>query len=423
VFSFFRKDFAMMTSNSSKPRRDGAVAPLMALLLVPLLAMVAFAVDAGWMVLSQSDLQNAADAAALAGAQQLLGQQQLNPSTHQYTLVNGFAQYYQPGQTQQSTILAAATSAATATAKDFASYQSAGGNKSLTLNDADIQFGFTDSSGEFTPMPLFTGFPNTIKVVLRLDTQANGPLKLFFGPVLGMKSINLTATASATIYAGTINGFNMSSSLLSRILPMTYDVNHWNNFLKTGFGPDGTQSLDPNGTPQLQAYPSIKFVGNFGMLSLDQLTDGASTIGSWIDNGVSMNTLQVDVNDNLLPLSAHNPNAWDWKGNSGLKTSDIHAVMPVVGNTYLLPLFKPVDPGIPDPSTYQPGVNTGTNYGYNIVQFVGIRITFVNNSSVMVEPAGVIDPNPLFTGITPATPPPPGSSGLQTTYLVPKLSQ
>ena len=72
-----------------RPHRRGAVAPLAAILLVPLLGMVAFAVDSGWMVLARSDLQNAADAAALAGAQQLTGQQQLNSTSGLYNLVNG----------------------------------------------------------------------------------------------------------------------------------------------------------------------------------------------------------------------------------------------------------------------------------------------------------------------------------------------
>ena len=71
-------------------RRRGAVTVLVALLTVPFLGMVAFAVDIAWIVQSRSDLQNAADAAALAGAEQLM---------------NGFVQYSLPGQTLQSTIL------------------------------------------------------------------------------------------------------------------------------------------------------------------------------------------------------------------------------------------------------------------------------------------------------------------------------
>ena len=52
---------------NSRPRR-GAVLPFMALMVVPLLAMLAFCVDLAWIVKTQAELQNVADAAALAGA-------------------------------------------------------------------------------------------------------------------------------------------------------------------------------------------------------------------------------------------------------------------------------------------------------------------------------------------------------------------
>src|SRR5438105_2250710 len=48
--------------------RRGAVTPFMALMLVPLLAMMVFSVDLGWILQTQAELQNVADASALAGA-------------------------------------------------------------------------------------------------------------------------------------------------------------------------------------------------------------------------------------------------------------------------------------------------------------------------------------------------------------------
>src|SRR5438270_4300848 len=60
-----------MKRTPTKPRR-GAVAPLTAVLMVALLAMVAFCVDFGYMVRINAELQNAADAAALAGAGKLM---------------------------------------------------------------------------------------------------------------------------------------------------------------------------------------------------------------------------------------------------------------------------------------------------------------------------------------------------------------
>src|SRR5258707_15346686 len=97
---------------SQRGDRRGAVTVLVALLTVPFLGMVAFAVDIAWIVQSRSDLQNAADSAALAGAEQLM---------------NGFVQYSLPGQTLQSTILTTSETSARTYAKNFAGYNTAGG--------------------------------------------------------------------------------------------------------------------------------------------------------------------------------------------------------------------------------------------------------------------------------------------------------
>src|SRR5262244_3636552 len=107
----------------AKARRRGAVIPLFAILLVPLLAMLAFSIDIGYIALVRTDLQTAADAAALAGAEKL---QDL------------YVQYTLPGQTYQPTILATVTSSSTDspkdTAKRFARYNKAG-NVPIALLD------------------------------------------------------------------------------------------------------------------------------------------------------------------------------------------------------------------------------------------------------------------------------------------------
>ena len=61
----------MSVLKSRSARRRGAVVPLMALMLVFILGVVAFAVDIGYMVVVRQELQNAADSSALAGASQL----------------------------------------------------------------------------------------------------------------------------------------------------------------------------------------------------------------------------------------------------------------------------------------------------------------------------------------------------------------
>ena len=89
----------------NKARRPGAVIPLFAILLIPLLGMLAFAIDIGYIALVRTDLQTAADAAALAGAEKL---QSL------------YVQYTLPGQAYQATLLSTATGNTAGSPKDTA---------------------------------------------------------------------------------------------------------------------------------------------------------------------------------------------------------------------------------------------------------------------------------------------------------------
>src|SRR5258707_729791 len=133
----------MIFSRATCGPRRGAVAPLVAVLLVPLVAMVAFAVDMAWIVETENELQSVADAAALAGANALI-----SDSTSQ----NGFVQYYLAGQKTQAAILSNAQATARAAAKACAKANTAGGVNNLAVNDSDIEFGFTDASGTYTAL-------------------------------------------------------------------------------------------------------------------------------------------------------------------------------------------------------------------------------------------------------------------------------
>ncbi len=387
-------------------RRRGAIAPLAAILLVFLVGMVAFAVDTSWIALTRSELQNTADAAALAGAGQLM---------------KGYVQYNLPKQsgTQKSSILTAAMASAKASAREFAAYNTAGSVGPLVLNDADIEFGFTDQVGNYTVSTASGPYPNTVKVTMRRDSQANGPLKLFFAPVLGVDTINVLATASATCYSATYDTFALRKGDKAGMLPITYDVNFWNNFLSTGQDPDGNANVDASGNPVLQVYPSIKAPGNFGELSLDDSHTGAGTTAGWIAHGMSASDVQALTDNGLLPLSQHKADTWDWQGNSGFKASNVMEINANVGTTYYLPLFQPVTSNL---SNYQAGVGQGANYYYDIVSFVSVTImpSPKGSQQIWVQPGPTLDPSAVFG---PGTVVPMGTtSSLATTFTTPKLS-
>ena len=417
----------MKRSPSRHGGRRAGIAPLTALLLIPLLGLVAFAVDMGWIVLVQSDLQNAADSAALAGAGQLM---------------NGFVSYNLPNQTNnQPTILSTAESSAKASAKQFAGLNAAGGVSSLTLLDSDIQFGFTDASGNYTVAGSGV-YPNTVKVTVRRDATANTSLGLFFAPVLGIPTANLNATASATIYAANIDSFTNVSSQAVGLLPVTYDVNNWNSFLSTGLAPGASSpTLDANGNPDVTVYPSVKDTGNFGLLGLDDSHAGASTVSSWITSGLTQPDVQNLLNNStsnqtpLIPLSQHNQNilpsastdgmgSWNWVGDTGMKTSVEHTLDNYDGDTYLLPLFEPLNPGTASGSGYIAGNGNGSHYYYNIVQFVAVKL--ISGDPVVVQPSAMVV-NPNWVILSSAVPAGTGTGSASTTnattFAPPKLTQ
>src|SRR6516225_2576735 len=117
-------------------KRRGAIVPLAALLMVVLVGMLAFAIDVGYMSTVKAELQNAADAAALAGAERLQNQ---------------FVQFYAPGQQQQTQIFQYTTTnksdpnSPISTAQRFAGYNQAGGVY-LQLPDSDVSFSYYDGA-------------------------------------------------------------------------------------------------------------------------------------------------------------------------------------------------------------------------------------------------------------------------------------
>lgn len=369
----------MKHQHTRTTRRPGVIAPLTAVLLIPLLGLIAFSVDLGYLVQVKAELQHVADAAALAGAQAL---------QQPYTL-------WVVATADKDRLRTNAMTAAREAARSYAGYNRAG-NTTLTLRDDDIAFGFLDSDGRYSETLTSLQYPNSVRVTLRRDRFSNGLVGLFFAPVLGTSSVALTASSRATIYTGRIDGFRSIPGFRGGMLPMTYDASHWDAFVLTGLDPDGNLSRAADGTPQIQVYPSVKYAGNFGQLALDDEHAGASEIRDWIANGIDATTIRTLQSHNLIPISNHPANTWDWLGDPGFKSSTVEAANQYAGETYLLPLYQAVR-SLPAPF-YEAGVGRGEEYNYNIVRFVPIKIMPADrpNREIVVQPSGHVDPTAVF---------------------------
>ena len=165
-----------MRSAESNHRRRGIAAVWVALTVLVLVGFVGLALDGGYILLSAHQLQNAADAASLAGAQKV-----------------------------RDNILAAREAA-----HDLAwANKAAGTPVELSLNggnapEGDIVVGDYDrDTRTFTPTEIE---PNAVKVVarrIRPEGAEDGGVDLLFGPIFGVDTANVGRQAIARIGGAT----------------------------------------------------------------------------------------------------------------------------------------------------------------------------------------------------------------------------
>ena len=199
----------------------GAVAAMAAIFLLVLLAFAAAAIDIGHALVARNELQNTADAAALAGTRALgVIYEGMTPAEQQaYTLTGG----------DQATVVAAVQETALA--------NSAAGVP-IAINADDIAIGTWDPTTRVhTPT---VNQPKAVRVWARRDASANGPISTFLAGVIGVTSVNVNAVATADMTA------------VGQTAPGQLDVPFGiSTFYFTQFGcGDAIQFYPNDGTPQ-----------------------------------------------------------------------------------------------------------------------------------------------------------------------------
>jgi hypothetical protein len=156
--------------------QSGVTAILVAIVLAMLLGFTALAVDIGYVMTTKNELQNVADAAALAATRQLGAIYQGMSHDDQQTYV-----------CDPSTIIPIA--------KDVAGKNKAGA-KNITINDDDLIIGQWDGDN-LTPT---LAQPDAVEVTARRDgASAQGPITTFFARILGINTVDVSADATAAL--------------------------------------------------------------------------------------------------------------------------------------------------------------------------------------------------------------------------------
>lgn len=178
----------------------GVVAPLTAVSLVALLGLTGAAIDLGALYSARGELQNAADASALAAANTMITYNSTNLAIAQPDVALTNAKNYSKANKSLGVVL----------------------NLRQPLGD-DFTIGYYDNrAGAFDPnrVGLALNDPSdltAVRVTVRRDEQANQPVRTFFSGIVGVSEVGLTASSTAFL------GFAASAPTGGTTIPIGVD--------------------------------------------------------------------------------------------------------------------------------------------------------------------------------------------------------
>jgi hypothetical protein len=277
-------------SHERSLNRHGSVLVISLLLMIAMLAVLAFAVDLGYVMHVKTELQRTADACALAAAGRL-------PD------------------------VAAATAVAQSTAvqNNWSSEVKIGEGDEWHGSDIDpmdVEIGRwnRDTATFTTPVP--AGYsPNAVRVILRRTKATGNPLTLFFGRVLGKSNTDTSASATA-IYDRWLCGPFVGIDWIS--VPGSPQTDSYNS----DEGPYGTKapghrgSICSDGPIGVDGAGIVRGDARAGKGHAVTITGGATVTRSIGSRSKPLNMPPVDVsevalaNDNAQVPLLQNGNSW-----------------------------------------------------------------------------------------------------------------
>ena len=282
-------------------RRRGSVLVLITLLMIPLFAMVALAIDYGYLLKIKTDLQRFADAAALACVQDLVpaadGSQDLS-------LVR-------------------------ARLRDYVTANSA---QSFQVLDADIEIGRYDPATIYSNVTLLnSGVYDTVRVTVRRDQSANSRVGLFFAPVLGVKDAAVTAIATAVLQKA--SGLPPGADVLPFAVPRSV----WD-----------TRAMGANwsiyGDGKIQDSSGGKIPGNWGTVDIGPESNSTNEINTQITNGLTQSDLDALNSGGRISTNTQIDAGQQisLQGETGLSTALKQSVQPINGQMRVVPIYQSV---------------------------------------------------------------------------------
>ncbi len=349
-----------------RPDRRGVILIFTAIMLVFVLAMVAFAVDLGYLLVTRTELQRTADATSLAAVWDLMDEGALSSDASVITTMDNV----------RSTV---------ATYAVMNNLPSVNAN---VINDpaGDIVVGTIAALGD--PMTFATPSTyNAVRVRVRRDGTVNTAVPTFFASALGFGTTSAQAEATARVETS-IGGFrDPGDGSNLPILPLALDANAWNDVLNGTAADDWSWDSDnsvattaPDGTHEVNLFPQeTDSPGNFGMIDIGSSSNSTSEAAAMILDGAT--PADLDYHGGSLELDANGELVLG--GDPGLSSGIKDALSQIVGQTRIVGLYTTVTDG-------------GSKAQYTIVKFVAVRVLHVDfsdsksNKQLIVQPSTIV---------------------------------
>lgn len=308
------------------------------MLILPLVAMVAFAVDYGYLLKIRTDLQRAADSAALASVQELVpradGSQNLDAA--RYRIREYLARNIDPA---------------------------------FVILDSDIEIGRYDPATIYSQVTLLpTGIFDTVRITVRRDEQANLPVSLFFARVLGSRSSGVTASATAVLQrASAIPPGAM-------ILPFAVPVSEWES-------KDHGEIWSIYADGKLTDSDGAEVPGNWGTVDIGPTKNSTNLLRDQINSGLhqaDLDALQADGRISSNDEIGAKQQFWA-NGNPGMSIGMKDAIRAAQGSKRVVPLFDALG------DTLAGGNVEFHVVGWGVVRVVESKWTGEHKSYVHVE--------------------------------------
>ena len=356
-----------------KSERRGTVVVLTAIMLVALFGMVAFAFDVGYIALVKTELQRSADAAAMAGAWELINDDELEGSENLNTTFTNV-------RNESVAYVAANTVSNVNPQIDFNGGNAAGG---------DLLIGHV-ANPSVSPLVMDYADPitfNAVQVTVRRNATWNDKVHLFFAPLIGVNDTELAATATA-VMMDNFSGFRTppDGSNLG-ILPFALDEDTWLGLLAGNGDDDWAWDADTktyysgtDGVLEVNLYPQgTGSPGNRGTVDVGPSNNSTADISRQITDGVT----QADLDAIGGELKLNEYGELYLNGDTGISAGVKDELASIRGKPRVIPIFREV-------------TGNGNNATYLIVDFVGIRIMDVkltgqmSKKHVTIQPAHVV---------------------------------